>query len=106
MKYHAPSQLAFLISVCLFVILAILMQGCTPLAQWSRTNERTYGVSYDANTQTGALSMTIRPVTQSQPAPAAGMSDETIARIVKLLYDASAKQRSDSAAILETPALK
>jgi len=100
------SRLAFLISVALFVSLAILLSACTPLAQWSRTNERTYGVSYDANTKTGALSLTIRPVTQSQPAPAAGMSDDTLARIVKLIYDASAKQRADSAALLETPALK
>jgi hypothetical protein len=85
-----------------------LLSGCgTTYQKWDSTHERTYGVSYDADSQTGAVTMTIRPAsaTSSTPTPATGMSDEVIAKIVKILYEQQSV-KTQAAKILETPALK
>jgi len=82
------------------------LSGCQQYTAWDKSHERTYAVTYDADSKSGAVSMTIRPAASASvaPAPAAGMTDETIAKIVKIISDQAVKQQA--AAILETPALK
>lgn len=87
------------------LIAASLLTGCQKYSTWDQTHERTYGITYDADTKTGAVSMTIKPSGNAShvPAPADGMSDETIQKIAKIIYDASTKKQA--ATILDTPSI-
>lgn len=88
------------------ILAAFCLTGCQQYSAWDQTHERTYGVTYDADTKTGAVTMTIKPsgnVSQA-PAPAGGMNDETIQKIAQIIYDASSKKQA--AEILDTPDLK
>ena len=89
----------------LLAIALLGLSGCSQYQQWDRTHERTYGVSYNADSQTGAVSMTIRPAAASSalPVPADGMTDAVIAKIVRTIYEEAAKQQA--AGILDTPDL-
>lgn len=107
-KPHHWKQYWMLIGGALVLLWLLAgLGGCGGYGEWDRSHERTYGVSYDADSRTGAVSMTIRPAATASaaaPAPAAGLNDETIAQIVKIIYAEAAKKQS--AGILDTPALK
>lgn len=75
--------------VCVLVLGLYALAGCSQYSAWDRSHERTYGVTYDADSRTGALQMTIRPATSLAPSPAAGVNDATLSEIARILYDAS-----------------
>jgi hypothetical protein len=101
-KAPGPAKTAFLFAALLFAILGLyLLTGCSTYKAWDTAHERTYGVTYDADTKTGALSLTIRPSSSAStaPAPAAGMTDETIAKIVQIIYAQATKNKPPPSSI-------
>lgn len=101
MKTQSLCSVLCLSALALF---SSLFAGCSQYAAWDTTHERTYAVNYDADAKTGALSMTIRPAANANslaPVPASAISDETIAKIVQIVYAAAKKNEP-----LTTPELK
>jgi len=76
--------------VAIILILAVF-GGCTVMNGY----ERTYMATYDADNQSGAISLTLRPIVPpgSPAAPVATevMNDEVIARIVKMVSEEARK---------------
>lgn len=83
---------AFLLSIIL------LSPGCAGYERFAQTTERQYSVSYDPDTQTGALSVTLRPAIPAA-APASNLDEKQIAALV-------AKAIAEYAKISIPPTLK
>lgn len=75
--------------------LPLALCGCpTTYGRFAATTERAYAVSYNTDTKSGSLSVTLRPaITPGTPlaAPVA-MDDATIAKIIRLMELSAQKQ--------------
>lgn len=85
-------RLGYIVSALVAIILILAMfGGCNAMNGY----ERTYAATYDADNQSGNISLTLRPIAPpgSPAAPVAteAMNDEVIARIVKLVSDEARK---------------
>lgn len=61
-------------------------------------------MSYSEDTKSGALSMTLKPVSPSYPVPPAlAMDDKTIAKIIEIVTKAAEKNAKDPEAAILLP---
>jgi len=67
----------------LLMLIATCVSGCQSLDRY----QRTYAVNYNADSQTGSVSMTLTPISPPSQTPniATALNDETISRILALL---------------------
>lgn len=87
--------------VALVLILALLGSGgCEQIPV-----ERTYSASYNADSQSGSIGITLRPVTPPRgnegQAAVNAMNDETILRILKLVETEMAKNRAPAISLTQ-----
>lgn len=63
--------------------------SCAEYQKFSSSYERTYSAGYNADTGSGQVSLTLRPISPSAQAatPPATLNDEVIAKIVKLIME-------------------
>lgn len=84
----------------LLLLIAITLSGCTALDRY----ERTYTASVDADSQTGFVSVTLKPISAPAtlpPVPQPGVVDEaTLKKIIELL-----SKNTQPVTILDTPTL-
>lgn len=87
----------------LLVLLAVLATGCTALDRY----ERTYSMAVDADSKSGSLSMTLRPIASptgsTPPDPVMAMDDKTIAKIIEIVTKAAEKNAKDPEAAILLP---
>ncbi len=76
--------------------LPLALCGCpASYGHFAATTERAYAVSYNTDTKSGSLSVTLRPATVpgTPPAPPVqAMDDATITKIIRLMEEAARKQ--------------